>query len=212
MVVFTSNASSTSKVIAQIPQLQGLKCFCDGEPEAEVLVIGFNGKKMLGLGREVNGFDSIALGTPSDYHTIQPDVKKVAEAVRHKYPSIVMAVCECTEIGEYADTIEEAMGVVVYDAVKHADCMLKLSVEHHFKQLPAKERRAEIAKVLRMGLVREAVPHPAKAPKGASDEVKLAHQRKRRLSSFLSCDSREDVKQWTMSNHWGLPRAKRSRK
>ena len=212
MVIFTSNGSSCSKLIAQIPQLQGLKCFCDGEPEAEALVIGLNGKKMLGLDREVNGFDAIALGTPADYHKIQPDVKKVADAVRHKYPSIVMAGCECTEIGQYADTIEEAMGVVVYDPVKHADCMLQLAVEHRFKQLPAKERREEIVKIMRMGLLRKAVPHPAKAPKGASDEAKLAHQRKRRLSSFLSCDGHEDVKQWIMSNHWGLPRAKRSRK
>mmetsp|Transcript_26816 Transcript_26816/g.61735 ORF Transcript_26816/g.61735 Transcript_26816/m.61735 type:complete len:399 (+) Transcript_26816:426-1622(+) len=149
VVIFTSNEVSCMEVLRTVPQLKDdFNFFVDGDPEGEVLVVGLNGKNVIGLGREVDGFDKVKDGEPVSYYCVQPDVKLVAEAVKKKYPSIVLAVIECTQVTTYSDTIGLAMKVDVSDPVKLADSMVDCNTSHNFSQKTKERRQSEIGQAL----------------------------------------------------------------
>ena len=108
--------------------------FTNGDSEGKVLVLGLNGGNIIGLNRKVRCFDAVKNGTPVNFNTVQLDIKLVAEAVKKKYPSIIFAVIECTELTAYSDTIGNAMKLDVIDLVKLANSMVNLNCDHNFTQ------------------------------------------------------------------------------
>jgi len=166
VVVFTSNGDSCKELLNAIPQLKGLKVFFDGETEGDVLVVGLNGVvngekvPVIGLegvsvngqvgGGNANGFDAVATGQPVLYDIVQPDIMRVAKAVKEKYPTVGMAYVECTEVSAYSDTIKYAMRVPVHDPINGACGMMNAANNHNFRQLGNKERIAQLASALDM--------------------------------------------------------------
>jgi len=197
VVIFTSNGESCKALLKAIPQLKGLKVFFDGETEGDVLVVGLNGVvnnekvPVIGLkgvsvkgqvgGESVNGFNAVATGQPVLYKIVQPDIMRVAKAVKKKYPTVRMAYVECTEVSAYSDTIREAMRVPVYDPIHTAYGMINAANNHNFSQLGNKDRIAQIALTLKMsvaelvegGIVDEQLPEL-----GASDHPLYAERQR----------------------------------
>lgn len=164
VAIFTSNGDSCKAILNAIPQLQGLTVFTHGEKDkqgkkvmGDVLVVGLNGDPMIGLehradkrvgGASKNGFLAIASGAPVFYDIVQPDVQLVAKAVKKTYPSVCLAIVECTQVSEFSDTIQHAMQVPVFDPANLANGMMENFLElHRFSQLSHAERNKQILAV-----------------------------------------------------------------
>jgi len=164
-VVFTSNGDSCKVLLKAIPQLQGLKVFTsDEETEGDVLVVGLNGVvngekvPVIGLdgvsvngqvgGESVYGFNAVATGQPLLYDIVQPDIMRVAKAVKKEYTEVRLVYIECPKVSAYSDTIREAMRVPVHDIINDAYGMINAGNDHNFRQLVNTERIAQIASTL----------------------------------------------------------------
>ena len=97
-------------------------------------MLGLNGGNIIGLNRKVYFIDAVKNGTPVNYNTVWIDIKLVAEDFKKKYPSIIFAVIESTELTAYLDTIGNAMKLDVIDLVKLANSMVNLNCDHNFTQ------------------------------------------------------------------------------
>ena len=135
VVVFTSNGDSCMKLLKSVPQLKGCKLTRPSTPEikGEVLVVGLNAGDVLN-GGPLPGFEAVKDGTPVVYHLVQRGVEAVATALKKDYPSIDLAVVECTQVSSFSDTIRYAMDVDVLDPIKLGTSALELSVDHKFVQ------------------------------------------------------------------------------
>ena len=179
VVVFTSNGDSCKALLNAIPQLQNVKVFTpDEKVQGDVLVVGLDGKKVIGLGRKVggesvNGFDAVRTGQPMLYDIVQPDIMLVAKAVKETYPTVCMAYVECTEVTAYSDTIRQAMRVPVNDPNNIANGMIEAANNHNFSQLGNSRRIEQISSTLRMPvaeLVKNGVVDALLPEVGASDD------------------------------------------
>jgi len=161
-VVFTFDGDSCKALLKALPQFQGLKVFTpDEETEGDVLVVDLsgevNGEKVpvFGLegqvgGESVNGLNAVATSQSVLYDIMQPDIMRVAKAVKKKYTEVRIAYIECPEVSAYSDTIKEAMRVPVHDPIKGAYGMMNAVNDHNFRQLGNKARIAQMASTLDM--------------------------------------------------------------
>jgi len=161
VVVFTSNGDSCMELLKSVPQLKGCKLTRPSTPhiKGEVLVVGLNANDVLD-GGPLRGFEAVAEGTPLVYSVVQRGVEKVAKALKEAYPSIALAIVECTQVSSFSDTIRCAMDVDVIDPINLGTSALELSVDHKFVQDDPASRlmqvkdKAEQAKQLKLSLGR----------------------------------------------------------
>jgi hypothetical protein len=149
VVIYTSNEAACLAILNAMEQLKGASVFVHTRDQKEldankerggILVIGLNGKNVIGVNGKVEGFEVVNNGTPAYYDVLQPSMKTVAEGVAKEYPNIIFGVVECTEVGAYTDTIRAAMGVPVYDPILMADAYIKPCIDHGYDQLNNDDR------------------------------------------------------------------------
>ena len=145
VVVFTSNGDSCMELLESVPQLKGCKLTRPSTPatKGEVLVVGLNAKDVLN-GGPLRGFEAVAAGTPVVPDLVQQGVEDVATAIKQDYPSIALAIVECTQVSSFSDTIRHAMNVDVLDPIKLGTSALGLSVDHHFVQDDPQSRLLQV--------------------------------------------------------------------
>jgi len=177
VVVFTSNGDSCKQLFKTVPQL--LEYTTITHPSAalgEVLVVGLDGDNVIGLGDDglggpLPGFEAVKDGTPVVYSKVQPGVEKVAMAIKKKYPSIALAVVECTQVSSFSDTIRRVMNVDVLDPIKLGTSALELSADHAFAQDGPSDRLKQVKHHIKLMLGRcEKLDEAAKV---LEDEVAL---------------------------------------
>jgi len=67
--------------------------------------------------QDVDGFEAVADGGKVDYDKTEPGIIKLAQQSVEMYPNSRAIVLECTELPQFADSIRNATGLPVYDAI-----------------------------------------------------------------------------------------------
>jgi hypothetical protein len=156
VAIFTSDEDACLAILEKTEQLKGTNVFVHTDEDEEenkkkggILVIGLNGKNVIGVDGEVQGFDIVTNGTPAFYDVLNPEMEKVAKGVKEHYPNVVMGIVECTEVGAYTDTIREAMSVPVFDPIQLAGIHMDTFLDHDYKQVGHQQRIDYIDQVLK---------------------------------------------------------------
>jgi hypothetical protein len=153
VAIFTSDEDACLGILRKTAQLEGTNVFVHADSEDKkknggILVVGLNGKNVIGVDRSVEGFEIVTDGTPAFYDTLNPEMELVAKGVKEHYPKVVMGIVECTEVGAYTDTIRAALDAPVFDPIQLAAIHMDTFLDHDYKQDGMKERTEYIADVL----------------------------------------------------------------
>jgi hypothetical protein len=175
VAIFTSDEKACRDILRKTAHLEDTHVFVHDDNYHEnkkiggILVIGLNGKKVIGVDRQVKGFEIVTDGTPADYDTLNPEMEKVAKGVKEHYPNVVMGIVECTEVSAYTDTIRAALEAPVFDPIQLAAIHMDTFLDHDYKQVGMTKRNEYISKAL---------AYPVDPDKAMEYLIKLAQNEK----------------------------------
>jgi len=75
--------------------------------------------------QDVKGFEAVAEGGKVDYDLTEPGIIDLTLCSLKKYPQTRAILLECTELPQFADSIRNATGLPVYDAITACDFFME---------------------------------------------------------------------------------------
>merc|ERR1719284_1637418 len=111
VIIFTANGEK----LLPMTDLLKRECGIDVDEEENFHIVGC---------QDVPGFEAVANGTEVDVAKVTPGMVQLAKESLAKYPNSKAFLLECTELPAYSDSIRQATGLPVFDAISCAEFFL----------------------------------------------------------------------------------------